>query len=411
MKRRCLSFFLLLTAVSLVLLPLPVRAAPEISITSTSVQMYFPQALVFSIEAESKAEITDIRLSYQVHQLSTYPVVSEAWPRFTPAPKVKTQWVWDTRKAELPPGARISYWWSVVNEAAEKKETAPKTVTFDDPRYPWQSLSASGATLLWYQGSDAFAQTLLDTVVDVQRRLTQDVSAYSRETKVYIYGSGADLRGAMVFPREWTGGRAEPQHGIVMLGVPPEQLDWGKRALAHEFTHLVVHQLTFGPYAASLPTWLDEGLAVFHEGAPDAYYEPVVKKAAGDGSLISLRSLSSPLSAKTGLAILSYAQSYNVVDFLMRNYGAGKISRLLAVLRDGSTIDEALLQAYGFNQTDLDSSWQESLSVKPPAPAPAGRFQLPQLPLDTTAIVVLIILGTLVALTAALLIERRTWKR
>ncbi|GAI54848.1 unnamed protein product, partial [marine sediment metagenome] len=33
-----------------------------------------------------------------------------------------------------------------------------------------------------------------------------------------------------------------------------KQLDWGKRALAHELGHLVTHQITFSPYGAILPT-------------------------------------------------------------------------------------------------------------------------------------------------------------
>ena len=103
----------------------------------------------------------------------------------------------------------------------------------------------------------------------------------------------------MIFPQEWTGGAAFTEFGIIAIGISPGQLDWGKGALVHELTHLVVHQATFSPYGA-LPIWLDEGLAMYNEGELAPPFQSALQQAISEDKLISVRSLCSPFSADRG---------------------------------------------------------------------------------------------------------------
>ena len=128
-------------------------------------------------------------------------------------------------------------------------------------------------------------------------RLAEDTGAYlEKPVKIYIYANAQDLQGAMIYPQEWTGGVTFTRYGIIAIGIAPTNLDWGKRAIAHELTHLVIHQMTFNPYN-DLPTWLDEGLAMYTEGQLEPEFATYLKKAIAENSLISVRSLSSPFSA------------------------------------------------------------------------------------------------------------------
>jgi len=191
-------------------------------------------------------------------------------------------------------------------------------------------------------------------------RLSEDAGVHpEKPISLYIYANSKDLQGAMVFPQEWTGGVAFTEYGIIAIGVSSGHLDWGKRALAHELGHLVTHEITFSPYGAILPTWLDEGLAMHAEGEPDPYLESWLKKAIDEQRLISVRSLSSPFSAKPEEAYISYAQSQSLVEFLIQNYGKDKISHLLTLLKEGNSCDEALTEVYGFDQGGLDELWRE----------------------------------------------------
>jgi hypothetical protein len=165
----------------------------------------------------------------------------------------------------------------------------------------------------------------------------------------------------MIYSQEWSGGVALTEFSIIAISIPLVELDWGKRALVHELTHLIVYQATFSPYG-QLPLWLDEGLATYNEGELNPVIRSHLETAILEDELISVRSLCSPFSAYTDKASLSYGQSYSLVKYLLDNYGQNKILDLLALLKKGSTYDEALTEVYGFNIDGLDARWRATLT-------------------------------------------------
>jgi len=200
---------------------------------------------------------------------------------------------------------------------------------------------------------------MMTTAQQALARLTADTGAYlERPVKIYVYANSQDLQGAMIHPQEWTGGVAFTRFGVIAIGISPDNLGWGKRAIAHELTHLVIHQMTLNPYGG-LPTWLDEGLAMYSEGGLALEHVAYLNKAIVEGTLISVRSLSSPFSAYAEDAVISYAQSYSLVEFLISNYGQGKMLELLNIFRQGSTYDGALKRVYGFDMDGLDVLWRD----------------------------------------------------
>lgn len=357
------KLILIILAVVLAVIPTLTHAEEKISIIDSSVEIFFPSALVFKIKVESPNDITRIRLHYQVDRMNYATVISEAWPDFAPSPKVETKWMWDMRKSSLPAGAIIRYWWTIENKAGDKLTTPIDIVRFDDLRHPWQKLTSGHLNLFWYKGNQAFAGELIASCKRALDRLAEDTGVQpEKPINIYIYADSQDLRRAMIFPREWTGGVAFPEFGIIAIGVSTEQVDWGKKALAHELGHMVTHQITFSPYGATLPTWLDEGLAMHAEGEPDPFLRSWLEKAIAQQKLISVRSLSSPFSAKPEQAYISYAQSQSLVEFLIQKYGKDKMLKLLKLIKDGNTCDEALTEVYGFDQDALDRLWRDYIT-------------------------------------------------
>jgi len=354
----------LLVAVTLVLafalpaLPSVASAPSSLQAADAGVVAQFPSSLQFGVLAESPHEITGVRLLYQIDKMNFTTVTSEAWASFAPSTRVDTSWTWDMRYASLPPGARITYWWQVRDSSGAMVETSPETIVFDDDRYDWQSIETEEVVLHWYYGDVLFAQQLLDVCGEAIATLAEDIGArIDRRIIVYIYRSAADLRGAMVYPQEWTGGVAYTDYGIVAIGIGPGDMEWGTRALRHELTHLVVHRLTFSPFGG-LPTWLDEGLAMENEGEPAATFVSVLQQAVEDDALISLRTLNGPFSSETQKAYLSYAESHSVVNYLLAMYGPQPMSELLSLLTSGETVDDALVSSYGMNLDALEAEWR-----------------------------------------------------
>ncbi|MFC2049942.1 peptidase MA family metallohydrolase [Chloroflexota bacterium] len=354
---------LLILAALLFTAPNFTHAQEQISLLDNTVEVYFPSALVFKVKAASQSDITKIRLHYQVDKMNYAQVTSEAWLDFTPSPEVETEWVCDMRKVSLPAGAKVEYWWTIETEAGDKLVTYSNVIQFDDLRYSWQKLTEGQLSLFWYKGSQSFAEELMAACQQALERLAEDTGAYlEKPISIYIYASTRDLQGAMIFPQEWTGGVAFTEHGIIAIGVPPYELGWGKRALAHELGHMVTHQITFSPYGAFLPVWLDEGLAMHAEGEPDPDLQAWLKKAISQQKLISVRSLSSPFSAKPEEAYISYAESQSLVEFLIQNYGKEKMLRLLSLLKEGNSCDDALTEVYSFDQDGLGKLWREYIT-------------------------------------------------
>ncbi|NWF78238.1 MAG: peptidase MA domain-containing protein [Chloroflexi bacterium] len=389
--------------------PSLVAAGAGITVIDSEVSVDFPSKAVFTLEAESSANIVDVRLYYQVDKMNYAEVVSEGWADFTSASRIAANWVWDMTNASLPPGAEVAYWWMIKDGAGNTIETSPEIMHFDDTRYSWQSLTGiappgGNLTLFWYEGSESFAQALMNACQEGLARLTQDIGTYpERPIKIYIYASTDDLRGAMIFPQEWSGGVAFMEFGIIAIGIPPGELDWGRKALVHELTHLVVHQATFSPYGR-LPLWLDEGLAMYNEGELDPVFRSYLERAISEDELISVRSLCSPFSAYTEKARLSYAESYSLVEYLLDNYGQDKMLDLLALLKQGSTYDEALTEVYGFDIDGLDALWRTTVEPHTVI-ASEARQSHPAL------IAALAALATALVLWGALALEKWTWRR
>lgn len=341
------------------LAPSLVQAQGGLTILDSRAQAEFPYRLNFSLSAESDVNITDIRLHYRVDRIGFAQVTSEVYIEFVPTNTVGIDWSLEMVKVGgLPPGSNIDYWWTVEDAKGDRVETAPVVVKLDDTRYPWQSLTEGKVTICWYQGDQSFAQELMLTAQQALAWLAEDTGVeLEKPVKLYIYANSQDLQGAMIYPQEWTGGVAFTRHGIMAIGIAPGDLDWGKRAIAHELTHLVIHQITLNPYIG-LPTWLDEGLAMHTEGPLEPVFADSLDRAIAENRLISVQSLSSPFSAYAEESVLSYAQSYSLVDFLITNYGQGKMFELLNTFRQGSSYDGALEKVYGFDMDGLDALWQ-----------------------------------------------------
>jgi len=303
----------------------------------------------------------------------------------------------------LPPGSSVDYWWVVENANGDKIETAPVQVQFDDNRYSWRSLTEGKVTIYWYKGNDSFAREIMLSAQQALARLADDTGAeLEKPVKLYIYANAQDLQGAMIYPQEWTGGVAFTRYGIIAIGIAPDNLHWGKRAVAHELTHLVIHQMTLNPYS-DLPNWLDEGLAMHNEGALGPQFTTYLNKAIAEKSLISVRSLSSPFSTDPEKAYLSYAQSYSLVDFLISNYGQTQMLELLLTFRQGSSYDGALEKVYGFDMDGLDTLWQDYVTT--PAQSTEEKGRHPELMVTLPA------LATVLLLTLGLVTESWTWRR
>ncbi len=354
-----LALCLLLVMLSPVLAQAQGKGQGQINVSNSTAQMNFPLSLNFSTQVKSNVNITDIRLRYQIEQITFAQVASEIFVDFTPAAAVNAKCSLDMRKVGgVPAGAVVDYWWVVRDASGASLQTAPIKNQIVDNRYSWRNLTQGKISLYWYQGDNNFAQTLMTAAQQALVKLAKDTGATpDKMVNVYIYASPADLKGAMIYSEEWTGGVAFTQYSIVSIGIATNQLTWGEGAMTHELTHIVIYQMTANPYN-DLPVWLNEGLAMYNEGALDAQYAVPLRGAINNDRLFSVRSISSPFSPYSDKSVLAYAESYSLIDYLVSQYGAEKMLQLLNTFKEGSDYDPAFQKVYGFDMDGLNVQWK-----------------------------------------------------
>ncbi|MFH0846844.1 MAG: peptidase MA family metallohydrolase [Chloroflexota bacterium] len=361
---------LLAAIMLLVLSPAPVQAESALRVLDSSAEVEFPQRLTFNLSVEGESNITDIRLNYIVRMEGFTTVVSEGYVNFKPARRVAVSWPLEmVRINGLPPGTWVDYWWRVRDESGGELVTPSAQIEFTDQGYPWQELTEGQVTIYWYEGGSSFAQTIMASAQDGLARLSRDTGVTpAKPVRLFIYASPRDLLESMINPQEWTGGVHFARFDVITIGIPLNELEWGKRAVVHELTHLIIGQITFNPYSG-LPVWLNEGLAVYNEGEFDPALAQFLTQAIKENSVISVRSLASPFSALSSRAYLSYAESRELVEFLISRYGSDKMFKLLLKFREGTSYDAAFMEVYGFDMDGLNTIWQETLKT----PEPTGK--------------------------------------
>lgn len=349
-------------------------AQGEITVVSDKVTASFQQNMTFSLEARGSAsEIITVTLYYQV---GNQPVTSYAYPKFDAGRAIKAEYVWDTKKAYIPPGVTISYYYLLQDAASHQLKTERKAFLYTDTRHTWKSKSTGQLSLSWYQGSDSFGTDLFEAAKTALAQLERDAGvSVQQPVSLWIYDSYDELRSSMEQgAKEWTGGVSYSEMGVILIGIAESNLAWGKRAVSHELSHVVIDQATHNPFG-DLPRWLNEGLAMYSEGPLESQYKTSLDRAVSQGNLLSLKTISSNFPADSNQATLSYAESYSVLKYLIDTFGRDKMAALLNVFKEGATYDGALKKVYGMDTDGLDAAWQGSLGIKPAAATatPAAR--------------------------------------
>ena len=342
--------------------PPPPEADFEVSVSEATLQL--PESISFHLEGsgERPIEVVDVEFGTE-HVFSC--ASSAYWTArtdFEADEEVSVTWDWDMRRSgSMPPGALIWWRWRVEDELGQEFRTSREETVFTDDRFEWQSHTEGHITYYWYAGGDDFGQRLADGARDGLETLQLGRELVA-PIKAFVYESAGDVQGAILFAQAWTGGLAFVGHNILLIAVNPDDFEEQLQGVIHELAHLLVEEVTFNCFGG-LPTWLDEGLAVYSEGRLPDFQQRALDEAIANDALISLRSLNSSFPAADTGATLSYAQSYSLVNYLIDTYGWPKMQELLAVFAQGSTDAKAIEQVYGWDYDALESAWRQSLGL------------------------------------------------
>jgi hypothetical protein len=381
--RKLLSMLLVVCILSLAR-PAPAQAAAATQVSADVALISFPETITFKAHLQADEKITSVVLEYGDEQLTCGNVIAKAFPQFTSSDQMDVEWTWEMRQSGgLPPGASVWWRWHVTTASGAETVSDKQTITWLDAVHKWQVVSAPNLNVHWYDGSQRFANQMLEAAkAGLAGNETRAGLKPAGSIDVYIYSTQEDLKAAILYAPSWIGGGVTLGFNLLSIIVGPGDLATGQRSVTHELTHVLVNQVTFS-CLTSVPLWLHEGLAVNSEGPLEKFISDELDKGISTNTLLPLRALSGKFTEITDKAYLSYGESYSVVKFLVDTYGQPKMTALLTGLGGGATIDEALQSVYGFNVEGLEDAWRAAIGAQPRAVSANATATLAPTPVPT----------------------------
>jgi hypothetical protein len=344
--------------------PRPVVAASEARFLDTSATSTFQRGITFNLVAEADSPIESVELYWHPVGESEQQA---AFPDVTVGTHVEVSYDVDTTVIYLPPGIDIAYRWRVIEQAGDISESPEQTLFYMDDGPDWRQRTNGLVTVYWYSGDDAFGQQIADTAVRAIDRLSSRFQVNATEpVRIVIYGDDNNFTDALPpNSAEWIGGQAHPELNLIVAMLDPDgSADREiKRMVPHEISHLILYQATRNPFNTP-PGWLDEGLAVYNQEVEDSRFRGILNKAVDNGQLIPVRALKSGFPLDPDQALLSYAESWSIVRYIIEDLGDEQLASMVAAYRREVSFDESVQQSLGMSIDELDARWKASLGYK-----------------------------------------------
>jgi hypothetical protein len=124
----------------------------------------------------------------------------------------------------------------------------------------------------------------------------------------------------------------------------------------HELAHLALEEAVQG---ARVPLWFNEGLAIHLSRERSFARTQTLWTAVVSGNLLPLTDIERHFPDDVVGVPLAYAQSADVVRYLLRQEDQERFRSLIKRLRRGEAFDNALSDAYGFDTFGLERVWLE----------------------------------------------------
>lgn len=262
----------------------------------------------------------------------------------------------------LPAGVPINYNWQIWDTAGNTLADATQSFITTDTRFQWQHLNHGLLQVNWYGHNQSFGQMLLSQSATSIAHITTILGSGPRHPiNLWVYGNDTDFHGSLApGSYEWVGGEALPDLDEASIVVTDSSDYTLVRDMPHELTHLVFHQLI--ERGIFPPTWFDEGLAVYNQIYHESEMLQRFNQALASNSLLRLDSIALNFPADSDKAYLAYAQSWQLVTYMYKTFGQGKMTKLIQNLGDaGNDFDSALEKSIGEDHLHLENQWRVSL--------------------------------------------------
>lgn len=260
-------------------------------------------------------------------------------------------------------GGVIKYYWSVVDRDRAEYNGSVHEYFVEDPRYEWEAVSSGGVTLKAFGATTAQLDALLPVLLKHKEEAESFLGTRLNDGIVaYLYPSPDDV-GPMA---SGAGGNYQGKTARCW-----RESNFAS-CLRHEVLHAVV-DAAVGGGACKVPSWMNEGLAVYFENPTwlIGYSVPSSLQGSTDDVL-----LGTPYD-RGRRSYLFYFESYALISHLIESRGIEEIRSLISLLaetqcdlwtptesRDGA-FRAAFETVYGVTPSQFRDEWRIEVGLPP----------------------------------------------
>ena len=339
---------------------------PEV--LSQDARVRFAEGVTFNVEVEAEAPVVEVKLNFRNANDGPWNYV---YLDLEPDTRIEAEHLLATDgPTYIPPLAALEYFFTVRDAAGNVSETPLQSVLYTDTRFSWEFVSVGPLTLLYHDLPVRRVETLKGSLEESLEWLEEVLGGRPERPMLgVIYNNDGEVGDA--FPRlSRTIDAGQIFHGFAFS-------DWNLFAgiglreslIVHESAHLMLHAVVHQP-SPPIPAWLNEGFASYAE--PDSRARPASELENRREGPISLRGMHA-VPGKVSDIRYFYRKAESVVTHLLERYGAEKFRDLLYRFGHGSSIDDALMDTYGFDQDGLEREWRFSSDYVPEGGSSTGR--------------------------------------
>lgn len=285
----------------------------------------------------------------------------------------------DTSAGDLTPFEPVTAQFEAVLYDGVVQAGPQFSVTYADDRFKWQTVSGPLVRIHWFSGSVAFAKQLLSYGQQGFARAAAFFGiAETKPVDFYVYPSQAAFEAGLNAPQT-IGGDTEATYRTCFALVAPTDLAYGSRVVPHELTHMAIADTINYPDHA-LPTWLDEGLAMYLSEGYSSHSRSLVTQASKNGTLAPLEALTGEFPLDPAHVYFYYAESVSAVAYMVRKYGQADVQKLLRAYAAGASNDEAFGAGLGIDMAAFGRAWLADngfVAARSPSPQPSPAGPLP----------------------------------
>ena len=382
-RARYAAVAVLLIAGCALLLPFATSARANsggIALLSESVTGEFPDGIRFNLRLTSEADIQEIAARLRIGQrtFGEYEYLDVEQPDSDGSVSASLFFRTDTAARYIPPGTIIKYNFEIEDVDGGRLDTDVQEFVYQDGRFEWDEVSDGIVTVAYHGPVRSRAESVLSAIQETLATMGPLLGAGVNEPiSVTMYNNWPEMRSALpptsaTLRRELvTEGQAHSEEGVLLV------LGGARRArgvAAHEVTHILVFRAGEG-VLGSVPSWLNEGLAEYGNIDPGESYSRALRYAIATDNLLPITAMRSQPGNPQDV-IIFYGQARSIVRYMVDEFGEEKMRELMATLKGGRNIGNAVQLVYGVSLIELENMWRDRLGVSH-RQAPSDASALP----------------------------------